>query len=288
MNGLKYIRTQCNLSLNELATVLGISRQALSFWETNQKPMPERRREQLAEFFGVDIRFLGDITDEDVQYLREKVMFSYLIEDKEIRLYRPKEGTKTIDRQYMTFADDSEMTLDEKYACAKKRKQAALDHADEIIRYHDRCKHILDKTNVINHRCCTYEGLNKLLAAGIQKPIIQRVPYFDEIQAVINAMLLAHGFLSEDEVKASYRNRGERYDETDFVKSLAKEIAAHWEEKEKEFVGGLARGLSEEEREKRRKNLPVDTRPLEEQIREYEEYCKEMRSKHGDTPPNKA
>ncbi len=243
--------------------------------------MPEGRREQLAEFFGVDIRFLGDITDEDVQCLREKVMFSYLIENKEIRLYRPKEGTKTIDRQYMTFADDSAMTLDEKYACARKRKQAVLDQTDEIIRYHDRCNHIMDKTNVMNKRCSTYEGLNVLMAEIPQKPIIQRVPYFDEIQAVINAMLLAHGFLSEAEVKASYTNRGEQYDETDFVVLLAKEIKAHWVAKEKVFVGGPAREFSEEERKKLRKKLPVDTRPLEEQIAEYEAFCKEMRLQHG-------
>lgn len=108
MNGLKYIRTQCNLSLNELAEVLGISRQALSSWETNQKPLPEKRREQLAEFFGVDMRFIGEITDEDVQFLRDRVMFSYVIKDKEVRLFRPREGTKTLYRQYMWFRDKSD------------------------------------------------------------------------------------------------------------------------------------------------------------------------------------
>lgn len=37
MNGLKYIRTRCNLSLNELADILGVSRQALSMWETEKR-----------------------------------------------------------------------------------------------------------------------------------------------------------------------------------------------------------------------------------------------------------
>ena len=34
MNGLRYIRTRCNLSLNELAEFIGVTRQAL-YYETN-------------------------------------------------------------------------------------------------------------------------------------------------------------------------------------------------------------------------------------------------------------
>ena len=34
MNGLRYIRTRCNLSLSELAEFIGVTRQAL-YYETN-------------------------------------------------------------------------------------------------------------------------------------------------------------------------------------------------------------------------------------------------------------
>ena len=64
MNGLKYIRTRCNLSLSELADMIGVSRQALSSWENGRKDIPEQRVEQLAEFFGVNREFLGEISDE--------------------------------------------------------------------------------------------------------------------------------------------------------------------------------------------------------------------------------
>ena len=60
MNGLKYIRTRCNLSLSELADMIGVSRQALSSWENGRKDIPEQRVEQLAEFFGVNREFLGE------------------------------------------------------------------------------------------------------------------------------------------------------------------------------------------------------------------------------------
>lgn len=37
MNGLKFIRTQCNLSLNNVAQTLNVSRQIVSAWENGKK-----------------------------------------------------------------------------------------------------------------------------------------------------------------------------------------------------------------------------------------------------------
>ncbi len=280
MNGLKYIRTQCNLSLNELAEVLGISRQALSSWETNQKPLPEKRREQLAEFFGVDMRFIGEITDEDVQFLRDRVMFSYVIKDKEVRLFRPREGTKTLYRQYMTFADDSDITLDEKYARAKKRKQEALDKADEIIRYFDRCNYIQDKTSVINRHCKIYEALNLVMGDMVNKSIPNRMPYFHEIEVILSAMLLAYGFMSEEEaLEICAKNFDDRYDDSEWLLSLAKMLKTHWDEKEQAMDA-----FDKEARAARKAQPPAAPEPpktLEEEIAEYEAFCKDMRTQHG-------
>ena len=63
MNGLKYIRTQCNFSLSELAERLDVSRQIISAWENGKKEIPEARKEQLAEFFGIDKCFFDEITE---------------------------------------------------------------------------------------------------------------------------------------------------------------------------------------------------------------------------------
>ncbi len=281
MNGLKYIRIQCNLSLNELAEVLGISRQALSAWETNQKPLPEKRREQLAEFFGVDSRFIGEISDEDIQILQEKAMFSYMVKDKEIRLYRPKEGLKTLDRVYMTFADDSDITLDEQYARAKKRKLAVLDRADEVIRYFDRCGYIRDKTNVINRHCQIYETLNLLMADMVNKTVMKRMPYFDEIKAVLSAMMLAYGFMSEEEALESCAQKlNVGYDDSEWLLSLAQILKEHWEEKE-HTIGEIEkdfRASLKAQREQAAAN-PEPPQPIEVQIKEYEDFCKEMRER---------
>ena len=64
MNGLKYIRTQCNFSLSELADRLNVSRQIISAWENGKKEIPETRKIQMAEFFGIDKSFFDDITED--------------------------------------------------------------------------------------------------------------------------------------------------------------------------------------------------------------------------------
>lgn len=61
MNGLKFIRTRCNMSLNELADILDVSRQQVSAWENGVKAISQKRLRQLSEYFGVDERFSGYI-----------------------------------------------------------------------------------------------------------------------------------------------------------------------------------------------------------------------------------
>lgn len=50
MNGLRYIRKQCNFSLSQLAERLEVSRQIISAWENGKKEIPEMRKKQLADF----------------------------------------------------------------------------------------------------------------------------------------------------------------------------------------------------------------------------------------------
>lgn len=53
MNGLSFIRRRCNLSQGQLAEKLGVTRQAINLWENRREPLPEARREQLSQFFGL-------------------------------------------------------------------------------------------------------------------------------------------------------------------------------------------------------------------------------------------
>lgn len=58
MNGLKFIRTRCNISLSELADVLSVSRQQISAWENGVKPISHKRLSQLSKYFGVDEKYI--------------------------------------------------------------------------------------------------------------------------------------------------------------------------------------------------------------------------------------
>lgn len=41
MNGLSFIRRQCNLSQEQLAEKLDITRQTINLWENRREPLPE-------------------------------------------------------------------------------------------------------------------------------------------------------------------------------------------------------------------------------------------------------
>ena len=64
MNGLKIIRIQCNYSVGELAAEIGVSRQMISAWENGKKSIPESRKMQLAEYFGVEPELIGEINEQ--------------------------------------------------------------------------------------------------------------------------------------------------------------------------------------------------------------------------------
>lgn len=51
MNGLKFIRTQCNLSLNHVARALNVSRQIVSVWESGKKVIPDERKTVIKLFW---------------------------------------------------------------------------------------------------------------------------------------------------------------------------------------------------------------------------------------------
>lgn len=54
MNRLKEIRTSAGYSLEQLAKLLGISRQAINAWEKGSRKIPDERKAELAKIFGLE------------------------------------------------------------------------------------------------------------------------------------------------------------------------------------------------------------------------------------------
>ena len=65
MNGLKFIRTRCNLSVAELADHIDVSRQIISAWENGTRGISSKNKQKLEAFFGIDSKYFGEISEED-------------------------------------------------------------------------------------------------------------------------------------------------------------------------------------------------------------------------------
>jgi len=130
MNGLRYIRTQCNFSLSELAERLNISRQIISAWENGKKEIPEARRVQMAEFFGIDKSFFDDITEEQKKVLLGKAMFRYVEFGVETYRYKPNMQVKS---QTAYFIPEREMSLDEEFIELQRVQKQLLERINHIV-----------------------------------------------------------------------------------------------------------------------------------------------------------
>lgn len=235
MNGLKYIRNRCNLSLNELAEAIGVTRQALSSWETEKKPIPAQRKKQLSIYFGIDEDYFGEISEDKKKDLLEKAMFRYVDNGKESYRYKPH-NKDSLQGECICFPGDSTDTLDEKFVAAQKRKQTTLEKADEIIRYYDKGGDITSQITNYNRGCNIYDSINILMDGMQQQSIINRMMYYQEIYSVIEALLLAHGYKNKQEIEEEYLPmKNTSYDETRYIFSLANIITEHWILKENEI-----------------------------------------------------
>ena len=135
MNGLRWLRIRCNLSTSELADQLGVTRQAVCSWESGKKAIPEKRKNQMAAFFGIDRTYFDEIDEEKRNELIQKAMYFYQKDGKEIYLYRPNKTPKSHDETVTYFQKDREKSLDEEYLLAKKRKQQTIQEIEEQIQY---------------------------------------------------------------------------------------------------------------------------------------------------------
>lgn len=282
MNGLKYIRTRCNLSLNELADAIGVTRQALSSWEIGKKPIPSQRLEQLSNFFGIDTDYFGNITEEKKKYLLEKAMFRYVENGKETYRYKPQD-TSSLKDAHVCFLGDDNISLDEKYVAAQKKKQSILDKADEIIRYYDKGGNIHSQLININRGCTIYGGINNLMDEMPQKAIIYRMSYFHEINNVINALLLAYGLKSKEDIiqeNMPYKDSA-LYDGTDWIFSLSEQLQKRWQNISAELANTDANFKAHRKAQLEAEKLSPPTVPtVAEQIQNFEDENRKFWKEH--------
>ena len=252
MNGLRWLRIRCNLSTSELADQLGVTRQAVCSWESGKKAIPEKRKSQMAAFFGINRTYFDEIDEEKRNELIQKAMYFYQKDGKEIYLYRPNKTPKSHDETVTYFQKDREKSLDEEYLLAKKRKQQIIQEIEEQIEDKKETDCLLTKISHLHRGCDVYEITSKLFKKMKKEKAFLKIPYFCELMNVWKAMLLAYELL--DEKSLSEEKVEEHWGEdVDFILHLSDEIKNHWE-KEKTWHENYHKEVRKRIQEKQVKN----------------------------------
>lgn len=137
-NGLRLIRVQCNMSQSYLGDILGVTRQSISDWEKGKKKITNERRKELAELFGVNEEYFGEITEAQKEEILSMPMYHHSKQDKEYYLYRQKDDT-----QSMVFLDERPITFDEELLAYKKEIKEtayAIENIFDSSQIHDKTR----------------------------------------------------------------------------------------------------------------------------------------------------
>lgn len=201
MNGLNFIRTRCNLSLSELANVLGVSRQQVSAWENGVKPISENRLKQLEEYFGVEHKYFLEISEEDKEFLISKGLYRRLDTDKECYCFS-KQGDMEKDLKFRPFSyPNFEESLDEQMIHAKKRKKATMEGIENVMGYFGKPDKIIEEIAAINRGCTVYDALTTYLSKMPDEKPALRMQYYNMARNILFALLIANGLMSQKELE---------------------------------------------------------------------------------------
>ncbi len=271
MNGLKIIRTRCNLSLNEIADILGVSRQLVSAWENGRKTISKRRSKQLSEFFGVDECFFGEITEEQKQQLDGKAMFLFRYHDKDIFKYKPEESVEDISRVSVYFRRNDETSLSEEYNKLKKQQEDTVEKIDMFIG--KKLGHMESEMMRMANYTKIYSEFAGLIESIDEQKSHLKVPYHFEIIDVMDAMRLAFGLLDEETVKKYRKSEYFVGRDNDHIFELAEIIRNHWMPI-KDYHENLRANFGKNRPPKNNNPLPsvdVQIKQIEEKHRQWKE-----------------
>ena len=228
MNGLRYIRTRCNLSISELADALDVTRQYISAWENGRKPIPKNRLKQLSEYFGISAHYFGEITMAQQNEINKMPLSRTDIENKTTFSFK----VDLSNERGTLYLPESEVSFDQMMSAANRRKRDVLDTIKEQIEAAEGEKLIEKKIPAMYRSCHMYEYATK-----IQRYIASREPAYRtaarfEMYNIMNAVSHALG-LKDDatiyDLKAGL-SPGISHTDPAFVKKLTEEITEHIED----------------------------------------------------------
>ncbi len=227
MNGLKFIRIRCNLSVSEIADILGVSRQLVSAWENGRKNISEKRRKQLSEYLGIDESFFGEIDEKQKTHIVEKAMFKHNYHGKEIFKFKPEEGVDDISKIMVYFKDETEISLSDAYDAAERIKENTVDRIDNFI-HKNKGEHMESEIMRITNYTKIYGEFTDLLESIDEQKLYLKVPYRFEIIDVLDAMRVAFGLIDEETVRGYHESEYRVGMDREYIFELAAMIKNHW------------------------------------------------------------
>ena len=205
MNGIKYIREKSNFTKYALAERMGVTRQTVTLWERGARRPDSQHLKWLCDFYGVEEKWFGDLSDEELETLNKKRMYRHHDGDKEYFSFIPEiDGFNEISVE----CGDLEAMLDERYADALRKKKVFMLRVEDYLRY-SRIKglHLFDKIMVMERGMKDIEEFMNLMdiahEVGRDETFL-KVPFWYEVKAVIYAMMVASGHYTLEEIKSLY------------------------------------------------------------------------------------
>lgn len=262
MNGLNYIRRRCNITIQELADVLGVTRQMVSAWEHGKKEIPAKRKENLAEFFGIPEDYFEEISEEEKQFLVSKAMFQHELKGKIIYLYRRPKVNEEKQRLDLYFRKDNDLMINEEYKQALKLKKETIEKIEEMMQVDGWDQEAA--ISVIHRECWFYETMTRLLQKAREQKSARKVPFRYEIKNIMLAMLIGFELESEEifsEMKCWDDTNPAPAPDREFIERLSALIYQHWKEKF-DFYENYEKNMREKKETKER-NISQEKRQEE-------------------------
>lgn len=131
MNGLAFIRRQCNLSQEDIAGNIQISLESIVQHEKGEESLKESEMEKLEAFLGVEREFFFDLSESQKDKLLEKKLFRYFNAGHEFYLYRYDPLNAVKERAYSI--PERSLSLDAELMQAKQQTEELLQKIENLI-----------------------------------------------------------------------------------------------------------------------------------------------------------
>lgn len=231
MNGLKFIRTQCNLSLNHVARALDVSRQIVSVWESGKKVIPDERKEQLSNYFGINARYFDEIDEIQKNEILGTAMYRWNHGGDDFFLFRPDEESERVLKGLCTFEqEERKILLSDELKAKKQSQKEIIERMNQQIEGEPRYN-LNDQITSINRGVRYYDRCAESYKIIYDQPSSHKMSYYYRALEVVDALVQAFGgkAAERDDEAAKYFEADDYTYQIDpeFVQKCANMIKEH-------------------------------------------------------------